>query len=300
MAHLIYSRNANGSALTNERIAQLAPAVFSTSKAEKLTDRYSSLHTSQIIPIMQDYGYVPMQAAQKKSKKTSPEHSAHLLSFAKQSDGMILEELRPEIILYNSHDGSSAVKLFAGCFRRICSNGIIAGNGFNAKMYHNQAAMNGFEDMLRQTVDALPVMMQRIEELRATQLTYDAAWEMARQSVATRWELLQEVTEPLEGLEIGSYATESTIRDALRVNRLGDDLTDAFTVFNRIQESVVRGKAMIKSVTAAQPEGTLRKARPLNSVKEHIRVNAKLWDIADSFVKGAAAETSEVFAAETV
>ena len=279
--HLIFSRNANNTALSTERIQQLAPAVFSNTKAERLTDRYASLNTSELLPIMADYGYFPMQAAQKKNRKGETQHSSHMLSFAKTyHTEEVIGAVRPEIILYNSHDGSSSVRLFAGCFRFICSNGIVAGDGFQSRIYHNARAITGFEDMLRNTVDALPTLMERIEKLRQTKLLYSQAQAMARAGVQTRWSMFN--TEELVKQPNGVYATEATVRDALKVQRNEDDYMDAFTVFNRIQEAVVRGNAFVKSLTEKNSEGIMRKARPVNSVSEGIRINSELWDIADA------------------
>jgi len=273
--HVIFSRNANNTALTTERIQQLSPAVFATTKHDRLTDRYVALHTSDLIPVMQDYGYAPVQAAQKRSRKVAAEHSAHMIAFARTIDTDFAQgDVRPEIILYNSHDGSSSVKLFAGAFRFICSNGIVAGDGFQNRMYHNTSALSGFEDMLRNTVANLPAMMERINLLKSVQLSSATAYEMAKRSVATRWDMY-------DTQEKGVYAIEKTITDVLAINRNEDDHMDAFTVFNRIQESVIRGKAFVKSLTEATPHGSIRKARPINSVKENIRINGELWDIAE-------------------
>jgi len=279
--HLIFSRNANNTALSTERIQQLAPAVFSSTKAERLTNRYASLNTSELLPIMADYGYFPMQAAQKKSRKGETQHSSHMLSFAKTyHTEEVVGAVRPEIILYNSHDGSSSVRLFAGCFRFICSNGIVAGDGFQSRIYHNARAITGFEDMLRNTVDALPTLMERIEKLRQVKLLYSQAQAMARAGVQTRWDMFN--TEERVKQPNGVYSTEATVRDALKVQRNEDDYMDAFTVFNRIQEAVVRGNAFVKSLTEKNSEGIMRKARPINSVSEGIRINSELWDIADA------------------
>jgi hypothetical protein len=273
--HVIFSRNANNSSLTTERIQQLAPAVFAVTKHDRLSDRYVSLHTSDLIPVMNDYGYAPVQAAQKRSRKSSTEHSAHMVAFAKiGDDGYTGGEIRPEIILYNSHDGTGSIKLFAGAFRFICSNGIVAGDGFQSRIYHNKAAVLGFEDMLRNTVEVLPAMMERLNMLRGVQLSSATAREMAKRSVATRWDMF-------DAQDKGVYAVDRTITDVLAINRNEDSHMDAFTVFNRIQESVIRGKAFVKSLTAATPQGTMRKARPVNSVKEGIRINTALWNIAD-------------------
>ena len=273
--HVIFSRNVNNTALSIERMQQLAPAAFATTKHERLTDRYMPLHTSSLLPVLADYGYSPVQAAQKRSRKASAEHSAHMLAFAKTDLASLnADDIRPEIILYNSHDGSGSVKLFAGAFRFICSNGIVAGDGFQSRLYHNKSAMLGFEDMLRNTVANLPAMMERINALRSVQLSSAAAYEMAKRSVNTRWDMF-------DAQQKGVYAIEKTITDVLAVNRNEDNFTDAFTVFNRIQESVIRGKAFVKSVTEATPHGSIRKARPVNSVKENIRINGALWNIAE-------------------
>jgi hypothetical protein len=275
--HVIFSRNVNNTPLTTDRIAQLAPAVFSTSKADKLTDRYVSLHTSDIIPVMADYGYEPVQAAQKRSRTSNPAHAQHMMAFAKPYGSDDGDGIRPEIILYNSHDGTGSVKLFAGAFRFICSNGIIAGEGFSSRMYHNKT-LNSFEELLRNTVDTLPALMDKIQALRNTTLTSYQAHDMAIAGVATRW------TSYTGQEENGSYAVAQTVKDAMAVNRSEDNLFDAWTVFNRIQESVIRGNAMVRSITAKQPLGVMRKARSLSSIKEHVRINQALWALADETI----------------
>jgi hypothetical protein len=275
MSHVIFSRNADNSILTPAQIQHRAPAVFSTTKAERLSDRYVSLNTSDVLPIMADYGYFPTQAAQKRSRKADPMHAAHMLAFSKTTDIAETGDIRPEIILYNSHDGSGSVKLFAGAFRFICSNGIVAGEGFQSRIYHSRA-LNGFEEMLRNTVATLPELMGRIDRMRGVSLTTGEAYDMAIAGVATRWS-------DYTGQPKGAYAVAQTVKDVMQVRRLGDEGYDAWTVFNRIQEGVVRGNAMIRSITEQHPQGVMRKARPVNSIKEAVRINTELWNIADEF-----------------
>lgn len=277
--HVVFSRAANNAALSNESIALLAPAVFAVTKHDRLTERYVPLHTSALIPVMRDYGYEPVQAAQKRSRDAgNAQHASHMLAFAKPQQDDSIDGVRPEIILYNSHDGTNSVKLYAGAFRFICSNGIVAGEGFQSRLYHNKSAMIGFEDMLRNTVATLPTLMERIQRLRSVQFSSAYALEMAKRGLATRWEAHNGQT------KTGAYSTGRTLDDALRITRHADDKMDAFTVFNRIQESVVRGNVFIKSITDKQPEGSMRKARPINSVKEGLRVNTELWNIAEEMV----------------
>jgi hypothetical protein len=276
MKHVIFSRNADNSILTPAQIQHRAPAVFSTTKAERLSDRYVSLNTSDVLPIMADYGYFPTQAAQKRSRKASTEHTAHMLAFSSAHDIAETGDVRPEIVLFNSHDGTGSVKLFAGLFRFICSNGLIAGEGFQSRIYHSKA-LTGFEEMLRNTVATLPELMGRIDRMRGVSLTTGDVHDMAIAGVATRWS-------DYTGQPKGAYAVAQTVKDVMQVRRLGDEGYDAWTVFNRIQEGVVRGNAMIRSITEQHPQGVMRKARPINSIKEAVRINRELWDIAEAAI----------------
>jgi hypothetical protein len=197
-----------------------------------------------------------------------------MVAFAKPMNADDGTGIRPEIILYNSHDGTGSVKLFAGCFRFICSNGIIAGEGFQSRVYHSKA-LSGFEDMLTTTVATLPSLMQRMERLRGITLSIDDAYDIAQRGVATRWDMFNEQTK-------GVFATQTTVSNVLQPQRVQDKGMDAFTVFNRIQEGVIRGNAFVKSLNATHPDGHMRKARNVSSIKEHIRINSELWDIADA------------------
>lgn len=269
---LILSRNPDNSILSQQDIMQRAPAVFSNTKASHLSDKYEALYTADLLPIMADYGFHPTQAAQVKSKKGLPEHKNHLVAFAK-ADTLALP-VRPEIVLFNSHNGSGAVRLFAGAYRMICSNGIVSGHGVQSRMYHSKRQLAGFEEMLKSIVEGLPWFMEKLESLRAVEMTRESAYLLAESAAQLRW---KKVTPEATGPCYDSL----TVQELLCVRREEDNLKDAFTVWNRIQENVLRGNAMIRSVTNT-PEGrkdTLRKARPVNSVKEHVRINEALFNL---------------------
>ena len=284
--NLIFSRNASNGELGAERMRYLAPAIFADTVKDTLTSRYAQLRTADVLPVLADHGFVPVQAAQKRSRKTSPEHTQHMVAFAHRDsliDTYNADAQRGEIILYNSHDGSGSIKLFAGAYRFICSNGIVAGDGYESRLYHNQANVNSFELMLTNTVKRLPLLLERIEQMRGIQLSRDAQREMAKQSALTRWKWSDTPELDAEDAVIrGSYATGGTLQSLLTPHRIADGYDDAWTVFNRIQENVIRGGALIKSFTEKNPDGSYRKARAVNSVAENVRVNRELWDIAEN------------------
>lgn len=274
---LIKSRHPSNSVLSMEDLIARAPAAFATSKASHLTDRYAALHTSDLIPVLADHGYFPVQAAQTRARKGSTtEHKHHLISFARIED--LARDDRPEITLFNSHDGSGAVRLFAGIYRMICSNGIVIGDGIGARVYHSQRQLEGFEDLLRQTIQNVPKVLETMERMKSVQLGYQEAAVMADRALSLRWKRLGRNT------AAGVYYTNDTINDVVRAQRAEDNGLDAYRVFNRIQENVLRGSAFVRSITNKHPEGVTRKARPIASVKEHTNINEKLWNIVEEYV----------------
>ena len=283
MSHVIFSRSSNNAELGTDRIQRLAPAVFADTVKDTLSPRYAQLRTADVMPVMSDHGFVPVQAAQKRSRKSSPLHTQHMVAFAHRDsliDAYNPDASRGEIIIYNSHDGTGSIKMFAGAFRFICSNGIVAGDGYQSRLYHNQANVNSFELMLTNTIKRMPVMLERIELMRNTQVSYDMSLELATKAALTRWDWTPELD--VAAVPKGSYATGLTARSMLDVRRSADQYNDAWTVFNRIQENVIRGGAMIKSFSDLNTEGRYRKSRAVNSVNENIRVNRQLWDIAEN------------------
>ena len=286
MSHVIYSRSANNAEIGTYRIQQLAPAVFADTVKDTLSPRYAQLRTADVLPIMADYGFVPTQAAQKKSRKADPMHTQHMLAFAHRDtliDTYSADANRGEIIIYNSHDGTGSIKMFAGAFRFICSNGIIAGDGFDARLYHNKANVNSFEQMLAQTVERLPALMDRIQQMKGKEMSHLAQMELAVRAAETRWKWTTELDDvkPTKG----SFATGHTVSGLLRVQREADAYANSWVVFNRIQDNVIRGGAMIKSFSERNADGIYRKSRPVNSVTENVRVNRELWNAAEQVLQ---------------
>jgi hypothetical protein len=275
---LIFSRGVNNGILSDADIMQRAPAVFAEDKAERLTSRYAALKTSDLLPVLRDYGYHPVQAAQKRARKGKHEHSAHLLAFSRAGD--ISSDVpgggvRSEVLVYNSHNGTSGVKLMAGAYRFVCSNGIVRGDGNSVSIRHTHKAMQDFEAMLRNIIEGVPAMMSTIDALRDRRMSNEEAWNFAEKAVALRWDFMQKAYVPDN--PHGSYADSITIRQALAHHRAEDNFSDAWSVFNRVQENVLRGNVFIKSITDKGIRE--RKARPLASIQEHVSVNQKMFDL---------------------
>lgn len=280
--NLIYTRRPDAQELSMEEVQRLAPAVFTEDKDPALSARYGAINTLQAIEIMRGYGFVPVQAAQKKSNKgRDPRHNQHLVAFAHKWN--LLDRDRPEIIGYNSHDGKTSFRLLAGFFRGICSNGLIAGDGFEYRVRHHVATVSNFEDMVEDVANKLPQLSDNINRMKAVKLTSAEVIDFSYNAAALRWEMLpsDEYEENVTSGETrGIYANENTAFGLSRVRRWGDDNPDLWTVYNRVQEGLIRGGADLISFTDRNQYGKYRKARPVNSIADSVRINQSLWDMA--------------------
>ena len=280
MFDLIHTHTESAPVLTTAQILDNCPAAFTQRKSPELSGRYGFVDTAAAISILNDHGWNPVRAVQKPSRLAENiPFQDHMLSFAPaQVDDL---DNQPNLILYNSHNGKSALKLFIGVYRCLCSNGIIAGDSlFESKLRHSATTASGFSNLITSQSNNVPVLMDKIDGMQNHILDHDQIVDFAYDAVNLRWDMLQDT--PPDNRN-GSYADQfRTVKQALRVRRHGDGGNDKYTVFNRLQESLIRGGVEIESYTKRNPNGATRKAKPLASLAETVRVNRELWNLADS------------------
>lgn len=247
--NLIFSRRADATALNTQEIYERAPSVFAVDHSPKLSERYGQVTTAKAIEVMRDFGYSVVQAAQ----VGRGNHAKHLLAF---SDLTGPYQDRPELVLYNAHDGTSSLRIYQGFFRFICSNGMVAGQGDEYRLRHNNSTVSRFEDLVRSSARLLPKMLDRIETMRAQRLTFGDAIEFAKHAAELRWK----------------NATDKTYEDMLAPRRRGDeDNSNSWVVFNKAQEALIRGGVRVG------PNN--RVARQLGSIQKVIDINTGLWGV---------------------
>jgi hypothetical protein len=287
MFDLIYTQKENATALDFNTIIDDCPAVLTETKSPETSGKYGFVNTMQAMQILGDYGFRPTKAMQQPSRNPAKKPFAmHMISFAHDDDlRNPYNETRPEIILYNSHDGKSALKLFAGAYRFICSNGIVAGDGFQSKMRHSKKTANGFETLLKDTAESLPRMMQRIATMQENVISTNDAIDFSYNAAALRWEMAPDWG---DDINFGAHYDQRTIDQMQSPRRREDIGNNAWVVFNKIQESILRGGVEVRSITQKHLDngnafGQYRKAKAVCSLPETIRLNRELWDMSNAF-----------------
>ena len=250
--------------LNKKDLMDKAPSIFTRTKCDKVSDRYSQVNTIDILDELSKKGWKPYEASQTKSKYGGGIYSKHMIRLRNDNIGVGLEEI-PEIVLTNSHDGRNAFKLHAGIFRLVCSNGlVIATETFGATRVRHQ----GFEmdDIIKVTesiVDDIPNVIQSVNKFKRIELSENKKAEFVRRAIRIRWS---------EGND--SIKT----KDILCPERDEDGGSDLWTVYNVIQEKMIRGGVAYKLKSGRQ-----QTAREITNIDRSIDINKRLWELTEEY-----------------
>ena len=251
-------------ALNKKDLMELAPSIFTKTKCDKVSDRYSQVNTIDVLDELSKKGWQPYEVSQTKSKYGGGIYSKHLIRLRNDEIGIGLDEI-PEIVLTNSHDGRNAFKLHAGIFRLVCSNGlIIATQTFGSTRVRHQ----GFdmEDIIKVTesiVNDLPNVIQSVDKFKRIELSEDKKAEFVRRAIRIRWS---------EGNDF------INTKDILSPERDEDAGNDLWTVYNVIQEKMIRGGVAYKLKSGRQ-----QTSREITNIDRSVDINKRLWELTEEY-----------------
>jgi Domain of unknown function (DUF932) len=118
--------------LTEDQMRAAAPSIFAEGKHASRSARYGYIPTIDVLRGLQREGFAPFTVAQGASriegKAAFTKHMIRLRQEAHSSSSRTNLHEVPEIILLNSHDGTSSYQMLAGMLRFVCCNGLVVGS----------------------------------------------------------------------------------------------------------------------------------------------------------------------------
>jgi hypothetical protein len=254
-------------ALSNEQIRHYAPSVLAEEAHESRGERYTFIPTIQVIDGLRDQGFQPYEVRQTRVRDQSKrEHTKHLVRLRHES-AIATKEQVGEIILLNSHDGTSAYQLLSGFFRFVCSNGLIAGDVCNdVRVRHSGNVVDNVIEGSFEVLDNLQQIESRIDEYKAITLSTSEQILLAEEAITLRWD---EDKSPIVPAQL------------LRVKRSADADANLWTTFNRIQEGLTQGGLKGRTVGT----GRSTRTRAVGGVTENVKLNKALWSLTEKFAQ---------------
>jgi hypothetical protein len=268
------------SPLTNEQIAQYAPSVFAAEAHESRGERYAYIPTSNVLEGLRNEGFLPMAVGQTRVRDNGKrEHTKHLIRFRQaQHVNLVPGQEVPEIVLVNSHDGTSSYNLMGGIYRVVCSNGLIVGDtSSEVRLRHSgRDVISGVIEGSYRVIEDIKAVAPRVEEFKALVLDPRQQLAFAEAALDLRWDRDEQ----------GNSAAPINPEQMLNLRRWEDKGSDLWRVFNKVQENMIRGG--LRGVGAT---GRRTSTRAVASVSENIKLNKALWTLTDrmaSILSGAA------------
>ncbi len=273
-------RDNNG--LTADILKEATPALFANEAHESRSARYVYIPTIEIIAQMIKEGFIPVQAMQAKPRQEDKfDFAKHLVRFRKRDElGLSVPE-SSEIILVNSHDGSSSYHLMNGIFRTVCQNGLISGDiEHNFKVRHTGDIINDVIEAAYTVTYLADETMDTINEMKNISLIPAEQKLFAEYAMKARYNLLED--EEDEILQEMTQEKELPIpsEKLLRIRRSADNKPDLFTTMNVIQENVIKG-----GVSAYDKNYRKKTLREIKGIDQSVKVNKLIWAFAEELKK---------------
>ena len=250
--------------LSDEQIRAVAPSIFAEAPHESRSERYSYIPTATVLQELRGEGFEPFMVCQTRVRRDDRrDFTKHMIRLRHASQIDARGEAN-EIILLNSHDGTSSYQMLAGMFRFVCQNGLVCGDTVaDVRVPHKGDVAAQVIEGAYEVLHGFQQAQESREAMRAVTLGGGEAEVFARAALALKYD------DPNKPAPI-------TERQVLAPRRLDDNRADLWSVFNRTQENLIRG-----GLAGRGGDGRRQRTRPVQGIDQDLRLNRALWLLAD-------------------
>lgn len=222
----------------------LVPSACAEHPSEITSPKYAYINTKDVISEVQKYGWSLVTQSQANTKK--PErmgYQKHILifehpEFRDYADGVVVG--RNQLVVRNSHDNTSSLQLFLGYMRLACANQIFA-KSFGREGFYETVKHIGNGDKTAEAITRFNLLVEKskifqsiIKQLGSRRLSESQQKDFAERVIDVRFN--------------GSPFIKDVTPESILLPRRNEDIgNDAWTVFNRVQENIVKGGLVVKT-----------------------------------------------------
>ena len=251
-------------ALTDDQIFRVAPSIFAQEPHGSRSERYAYIPTIDVLNGLRKEGFEPFAVVQSKCRlEGKSEFTKHMIRMRHANN--ILAPQANEIILLNSHDGTSSYQMLAGCFRFVCQNGMIAGDILeDIRIGHRGDVMGNVIEGAYTVLQGFDLVDESREIMQQTRLSHEEQAIFARSALMLRYDTDDAGKAPIQADQL------------LRPHRREDTGTDLWSTFNVVQENALKGG--LRGRTANNHRTT---TRAVTGITQDMKLNQALWALAE-------------------
>ena len=282
MYHTTISRfsRANGAAsfssnraLELSEVERIAPSVFAEQKHDSRSDRYTYIPTSEILTKLMSEGFRPytvMQGGSRDEEKRG--FTKHMIRLRHDSQTLQVGGTHNEIVLLNSHDGTSSYRLMAGVFRLVCGNGMVVAQSMidDIRVPHKGDIASRVIDGCCELLEKLPEVSESVQEMNSLRLTDGERRAFAVASLVARY---------------GDKEAPVTPDQVLTIRRRDDAAPTIWNTLNTAQESMIRGGLGYVQRDENGRRKAYRRTREVQGIDQNTNINRALWALAEEMKK---------------
>jgi len=174
-------------------------------------------------------------------------------------------EIQPEVIIYNSYDGTKALEIHIAFTRFVCANGLIAGTHEIEPLKIHHTTID-WQDKVHEYIDTYGTKIEKQKEIYSAMkeipMSLDEAYAYAEKAIELRHSddrISMDVVDPLE---------------LLVAKRKEDRGNKVWNRFQTVQEATINGL-----FHKYGNDGSIKKAKMLTDINEIVRVNKELSNL---------------------
>lgn len=251
--------------LTDRDLQNQAPSIFAKEPYYEVSDKYNFIPSIDVVNIFRENGFFPTIAKESNVRIDDKNgFQKHLIRFRGVNDLLDERDDAIEILLTNSHDRTSSFTLHIGIFRFICLNGlVVADNLFESiKIKHLGFRDDDVASAINRVMKTAPNVWEKVELFKSIDLSENDKKAYALNSAKLRFDLDNQVVDT---------------SDLLNPHRVEDEKNDMWTLYNVLQENLIRGG--VKGVNKNTGRNFTSKA--IKSIDNDLSINKQLWELTD-------------------
>lgn len=257
--------------MTNEVILDQCNALNASKAIDKASTRYAFINSRQVTDYLKSIGFMPVSYNEARANKLSKKgYTRHCIQFT-HPDFKINDEVQARLIVLNSHDTGSALRLMVGIYRMVCANGLVVGNTWAEKRYIH-IGLDLFE-VAKGARDLIGQGNKLAEIIRAMVVT--------ELSVTDTNAFLSDAVQTLLPNYLHNLDTLSQVN---RSKRLADQGNSLWVTFNRVQEHILGGGISYLTTNNLNNRSRWNSTRRIKSLTRQVEVNQVLWNIALKYI----------------
>lgn len=241
-----------------------APAALSVTRHPvRTSSRYTLISTADVVRCLEDNGFELMSARQTRARTSEAKATArHMLCFRLPQDvgrSRELNDLIPQVVLVNSHDGTSAYWLRAGIYRLVCKNGLLVPMGDFGLIHvpHRGEVIEQVTSGALAIARSFSRVYETIDRMKAWKLAAKERMEFADMALRARWP---------------DQAPPITSGRLLEARRAEDTDGSLWVTYNMIQEHLIAGGLRGRNVA-----GRATTTRGVREIRRSVDLNSRLW-----------------------